>query len=157
MTDMNNASVSTLDLLDAQLDDMKDLPEWTIFPAGVYKIKPKVETKKKVQKGENVTVITVTATLIEVKEMNEKDAVAPEIGSETSVNFTWENDYGQGGLKNLLKPIGAAVKDKGITKVSDLLQILGSADDVLLVMDVRESDKDGKKTKFQQFKDLMLG
>lgn len=158
MTDLNNAQMSTIDLLDATLDDMKDMPEWKRFPAGVYKVKPEVKTEKKKIKDEMCTVITVTATLIEVREMNQSDATPPEIGSTTSVSYTWENDYGQGGLKNLLKPIAAAVKENGITKVSDFLQILGTADSVLLVMGLRDGKADsyGKIPQYQQFTDLIL-
>lgn len=158
MTDLNNAQISTLDLLDATLDDMKDLPEWKRFPAGVYKVKPEVKIEKKKIKNEDCTQITVTATLIEVKELNRTDATPPEIGAVTSVSYTWENEYGQGGLKNLLKPIASAVKENGITKVSDFLQILGSADSVLLVMGVRDgkADSSGRIPQYQQFTDLIL-
>lgn len=155
MTDLNNASVSTLDLLDATLDDMKDLPQWITFPAGVYKVKPSVKMEKKKVKNEEVTVITVGATLLEVREINNKEEVAPEIGAVTSVAYNWENEYGQGGLKNLLKPIGAAT---GAAKVTDLLELLNTADSVLLVMGVREGKAQDNKpaAKFQQFTDLIL-
>ncbi len=155
MTDLNNASVSTLDLLDASLDDMADLPEWKIFPAGVYRVKPEVKQESKKQKGESVTVITVTATLLEggIKEKNDPASADPAVGSQTNVRFTWENEYGQGGLKNLLKPISAAT---GVKKVGDLLQLLGTADSVLLVMGVRKSSKDGKDYENQTFTDLIL-
>lgn len=150
------ATVSTLSLLDASLDDMADMPTWSVFPAGVYKVKPTVkQEQKKNAEGVMETQITVGVKLLEVRELNSPESVAPEIGSETSCRYTWENEYGQGGLKNLLKPIAAVT---GIKSVPQLLTTLHEADDVIMVMDIRtvrgqkgKSDKD-----YQQFIDLIV-
>lgn len=150
------SKVSTLNLLDASLDDMADMPSWSTFPAGVYKVKPTVkQEKKKNKENKEETLITVSAKLISVVELNSPDSVAPEIGSETSCRYTWENEFGQGGLKNLLKPIAAVTGEKSVPA---LLEILNTADDVGLVMDIRtvkgergKSDRD-----YQQFTDLIV-
>jgi hypothetical protein len=150
------ATVSTLSLLDASLDDMNDMPTWEVFPAGVYKVKPTVkQEKKKNDKGVEETIITVGAKLLEVRELNSPEDKAPEIGAETSTRYTWENEYGQGGLKNLLKPIAAAT---GVKSVAQLLEILNDADDVVLVMGKRiVKGSAGKSDKeYQQFNDLMV-
>jgi hypothetical protein len=158
MTDLNNASVSTLDLLDATLDDMNDLPSWSNFPAGVYKVKPgiKQEKKKNAKTGAVETHITVTAKLLEVRELASAESTPPDVGSETQVRYTWENEYGQGGLKNLLKPIAAAT---GLKKVPELLEVLNTADDVLLVMGTRAGKAPaggGEAPQYQVFSDLIV-
>lgn len=155
MSNLNDAKMG-LDLLDAKLEDLQDLPEWTVFPAGVYKVKPTVKIEKKKNKA-NVTetIITIGAKLLEIKEVADEKATRVEVGSETSCRFTWENEFGQGGLKVLLKPIATVT---GNSSVSQLLEILGSADDVILVMDTRDSTnaQTGKTTTYQVFKDLII-
>lgn len=154
--DLNDAKVNTLDLLDAQLDDLKDLPEWKTFPPGVYLVKPVVKMEKKANTG---LVISVTCTLLEggVLEMNDKDATPPEVGSQTSVNYNWDNEYAQGNIKNLLKPIAAATNGQ-VTKVADLLEMINTADSLKFVMGTREGKaKDGKPAAvFQQFLDILV-
>jgi len=156
---LQTTELNTLDLLDAQLDDLKDLPEWKTFPAGVYLCKPAVKSEKKKIKNEECTVITITATLLEggVIELNDKDATPPEVGSQTSVQFTWENEYGQGALKNILKPIAAATNGQ-VKKVADLLELINTADSLKFVMGTRQGKaQDGKPAAtFQQFTDVIV-
>ena len=157
MTDINSANLNTLDLLDAKLSDMSDLPEWVVFPAGVYKVKPSVKIERKANQKTKVmeTVITVNAKCIEVKEV--QDATQPRVAvdSETSTRYTWENEYGQGGLKKLLAPIAAITK---LDSVKKLLDVLDSADSVLIVMDTRDSTnaQTNKTTTYQVFADLIV-
>lgn len=157
MTSLNDANVSTLSLLDASLDDMNDMPEWKNFPPGAYTVKPsiKMETKKNAKTNESETHITVSAKLIAVKELADPNDTAPEVGSETQVRYIWQNEYGQGGLKNLLKPIAVATK---LTKVPDLLEAIDTADSVVLVMGIRKgkAGTDGSAPEYQTFTDLIV-
>ena len=156
MSNLNDSTMNTLDLLDAKLSDLADLPEWVTFPAGVYKCKPSVKIEKKANQKTKLmeTIITVGAKCIEVKEV--QDATQPKVAvdSETSTRYTWENDYGQGALKKLLAPIAAITK---IESVKKLLDVLDTADSVLFVMDTREvTNAAGKTATYQVFSDLIV-
>lgn len=157
MTNLNDSTVNTLSLLDASLDDMMDMPEWKNFPAGAYTVKPSIvqEQKKNTKTNAMETHITVKAKLIAVKELADPNSVAPEVGSETQVRYTWENEYGQGGLKNLLKPVAAATQLK---KVPELLEAIHTADSLVLVMGLRKGKSEaGKDTpEYQTFTDLIV-
>lgn len=153
---LNDAQISTISLLDAILDDMNDMPTWSRFPAGVYKVKPSVKTEvKKNQAGVSETHITISCKLLAVVELADAASVAPEVGSETQVRYTWENEYGQGGLKNLLKPVAAA---SGQKSVPVLLDLINNADDLVFVMDIRagKADAKGVKAEYQTFTDLIV-
>jgi hypothetical protein len=156
MSSLNDSTLNTLDLLDAKLEDLADLPEWVTFPAGVYKCKPSVKIEKKLNTKSKAmeTIITIGAKLIEIKELNDPASVKVAVDSETSCRFTWENEFGQGGLKKLLAPIAALTK---ISSVKQLLDILGSADDVLFAMDTRDVTNSSNKTAtYQVFTDLIV-
>lgn len=144
---LKDATVTnTVALLDANLDDMNDLPSWKVFPAGVYLVKPEVtiESKKNKTTKKDETQITIGATLIEIRELDDPstpDDKKPVVGDVTSARFTWENEFGQGALKEILKPIAAAT---GKTKAMELLEILGAQDSILMVMGVRTKSVEGK-------------
>ena len=159
---IKDATLNTMDLLDASLDDMMDMPEWKNFPPGAYVVKPSISTEKKknAKTNEMETHITVKAKLIAVKELASPESVAPEVGAETQVRYTWENEYGQGGLKNLLKPVAAATAAAGqpIIKVPELLEAIDTADSLVLVMGVRKGKAEsGKETpEYQTFTNLIV-
>jgi hypothetical protein len=154
---IQTAEVNTLSLLDASLDDMMDMPEWKNWPAGAYTVKPEIkqESKKNTKTNEMETHITVKAKLIAVKELADPNSVPPEVGAETQVRYTWENEYGQGGLKNLLKPVAAAT---GLKKVPELLEAIHTADSLVLVVGIRKGKSEaGKETpEYQTFTDLIV-
>lgn len=157
MSNLNDSTVNTMSLLDASLDDMNDMPEWKNFPPGAYTVKPsiKMESKKNTKTGITETHITVGAKLIAVKELADPNDTAPEVGAETQVRYTWENEYGQGGLKNLLKPVAAATS---MTKVPELLDAINTADSLVLVMGLRKgkAGTDGSTPEYQTFTNLIV-
>ena len=155
MANLNDSTVNTLSLLDAKLEDLADLPEWVLFPAGVFEVKPSVKTETKVNGKTKTkeTIVTIGAKLLSIKELADPASAKPEPGAETSVRFTWEHEYGRGALKRLLKPIAEVTK---VSKVSQLLEILNTADSVLIVMDIREAEVKGQTRNYQQFTDLIV-
>lgn len=155
---LNDATVGTISLLDVSLDDMMDMPEWKNFPPGAYVVKTSIkqEQKKNTKTNEMETHITVGAKLLSVKELGDPNSTPPEIGAETQVRYTWENEYGQGGLKNLLKPVAAAT---GMKKVPELLEAIHTADSLVLVMGIRKGKATGTNTdvpEYQTFTDLIV-
>jgi hypothetical protein len=162
MSNLNDASLNMLSLLDAKIEDLADMPTWSTFPAGAYKVKPSVKKEQKKNAKTNVMedIITIGAKLIEVKETADPAAVKPEVGAETSSRFTWQNEYGQGGLKNLLMPIATFLKTAGqpVPGVMGLMDILHSADSVIIVMGQRvvKGQNGAKDQVYQTFEDLMV-
>lgn len=160
--DLSTSTLNTLSLLDAKIEDLADMPTWSTFPAGAYKVKPSVkrEQKKNSKTGVVEDIITIGAKLIEVKETADPAAVRPEVGSETSSRFTWQNEYGQGGIKNLLTPVATFLKNAGqsVPGVVGLMDILHSADSVIIVMGQRivKGQNGGKDQVYQTFEDLMV-
>jgi hypothetical protein len=157
-TELDTAAFSALSLLDAKMDDLVDLPEWKTFPPGVYKVKPSVKIEKKPSKADAKkmdTVITISATLLAIKELADPASEKVEVGAETSCRYTWENEFGQGGLKKLLTPIYAMTENPSFKYNLDALH---TADDVLLVMTTRVvKGKNGSPDAvYQQFTDLIV-
>jgi len=163
MSTLNDASLNTLSLLDAKIEDLADLPVWSTFPAGAYKVKPSVkkEQKKNSKTGVMEDIITVGAKLIEVKELADPASEKPAVDAETSARFTWQNEYGQGGLKNLLMPIAEFLKkaNQPVPGVVGLLDILNSADSVIIVMGqrvVKANTPGGKDQVYQTMESLLV-
>lgn len=86
-------------LLDAKLDDLSDVPEFKVFPAGVYKVTFSAEAKKL---GEHPAV-DLTFTVVEVLELAAATETPPAVGDTSSAAYMLDNDIGQGQLKEILK------------------------------------------------------
>ena len=101
---MSNDNISSL--LDANLDDLADLPEFVVPPAGAYHATILSIEEKKI--GEHPAV-EMKFSLQETLELsNATDApVAP--GTECSVSFMLDNEFGVGGMKAALKPLQVAL------------------------------------------------
>lgn len=109
-------SEATMNLLDATLDDLADLPEFVTPPPGAYALTFKGYEQKKV--NDNACVI-VTFTVAETQELASADSTPVEPGTEFNQMYNMSNEYGQGGLKNLCKPLGEAL---GVSRLSEVLE-----------------------------------
>lgn len=94
---MNDAT-SIDSLLDSTLDDLADLPEFKIFPAGAYNGTVALAVKKM---GDNMGV-ELTLTNQETVELSDPTQDQPAAGATTSVGFLLNNEFGQGALKKVL-------------------------------------------------------
>lgn len=99
-----NDNISSL--LDSNLDDLADLPEFVVPPAGAYNATILSVEEKKI--GDHPAV-EAKFKLMETMELaSASDApVAP--GTECGVSFMLDNEFGVGGMKAFLKPLQVAL------------------------------------------------
>jgi hypothetical protein len=95
------------DLLDAQLDDLADLPENKPFPNGAYAVTVNLAAKEINKKP----AVEMKMKLLEVIELSSTEDPAPEAGAESNVLFILKNNDGsaneiaQGQLKKVLQAL----------------------------------------------------
>ena len=94
-------------LLDSTLDDLADLPEFKTFQPGAHKVTINWE-EKVINEHPSVE---MKMKLIETLELADASGTPDAPGTETSVAFMLDNEIGQGKLKEVLKPIGAALSE----------------------------------------------
>jgi hypothetical protein len=98
----NNQTNDVLDsILDSSLDDLSDLPEFAVFPAGVHKVTLKFESKM----VNDHPAVEMGMTLVDTLEMSNSDEQPLAAGAESSVLFMLDNEFGQGKLKLIAKPL----------------------------------------------------
>jgi hypothetical protein len=116
MSDMLNS------LLDASLDDLADLPEFGTYPAGSHKVTIKWE-QKEVNKH---PCVELQMTAIETEELSNPADTPLNPGTEGSVLFMLDNEFGQGKLKQIIKPLAAATGQtslRGIMEHSNGMEV----------------------------------
>lgn len=102
-------------LLDANLDDLADLPEFANFPAGVHRCTLSMEKKTINDKF----AIEVKLTGIETVELSFPDTDKPiTVGQVSNATFFLDNEYGQGAFKKLVAPLAAAL---GVSSLRDII------------------------------------
>jgi hypothetical protein len=129
-------------LLDASLDDLADLPAFEVPPAGAYHATIISLESKTI--GTHPAV-EVKFKLNETMELNNPADKPVVNGTETSVAYMLDNDFGQGKFKEFLAPLSAHL---GITKIRDVLAEAKGMD-VVLVTKVRQN-----KEKTQSYMDV---
>ena len=97
---MSNTELSLDSMLDVSLDDIADLPEFLVFPAGAYRVTINFGAKK----INEHPVVEAKLKLLEVQEIP-ADETPPEAGAEASVVYMMDNEFGQGNFKKLMKPL----------------------------------------------------
>ncbi len=129
---MSNDNIANL--LDANLDDLADLPEFVTPPAGAYKAEILSLEEKKV--GEN-SGVEAKFKLLETLELANATDTPVVPGTETSIFFNLQNEFGQGAFKEFMKPLANA------TGKSNLRELMGAAKgmQLMLVTKVRSGKK----------------
>lgn len=146
----DNSSVDIDSLLDSTLDDLADLPEFKIFPAGAYTGTIEMTAKKM---GDN-TGVELKFTLVEVNELTDPTQEAPVVGATTSVGFLLNNEYGQGALKNVFTSLKSGLNiDTPITN-RDLMEVAKGA--MCLCVFGTRADKADATRVYQQLKNLTV-
>lgn len=129
MSDMNLDS-----LLDASLDDLADLPEFLVFPAGAYRVVIGFE-KKAIN---NHPAIEIKMKNMEVVELGDAAATPPEVGAESSVAYMMDNEFGQGNFKKVMKPLG---EHFGVGKLGEIMEQAQGLEVVAVVKTRMNKDK----------------
>lgn len=123
-------------LLDEQLDDLADLPEFKAFPPGAHRCTVKIELKE-VNKHPSFEMKLIA---IETVELASSDSVPLEKGAETSTLFMRDNEIGQGKFKDLMKPLATHLGTSGLRALVEFV----NQTEFLVVTKVRK-DKDDKE------------
>lgn len=109
----NNAELA---MYDFSIDELPDLPEFVVWPAGVYKVEG--VSLKAVSLGDK-SGLKLTVKLESVEAVKPADAKHPELGTEYSWNFLLEGksdratEFAQGKVKHLLAPFKVLTQGNG--------------------------------------------
>jgi hypothetical protein len=126
-------------LLDANLDDLADLPEFKPFNVGTHRATFKWEEK---MVGEHPALV-VNLTLLETLEQANAEDAPQEAGAETDVSYMLDNEYGVGNMKELLKQLNTTF---GFTNNRDILNAVQGAEVVVTTNIRTNKDKTQKYT-----------
>lgn len=137
-------------LLDASLDDLADLPQFAVFPAGAHRVRVSMGSKK-IGDHPAVEVKMVLVETIEMANPSEDQPLAP--GAESNVAFMLDNDIGQGKLKEFLKPFAEATGIPG--PLSAIIEAANGME-VTVVTKVRK-DKNDPDKKYSDIAKVTVG
>jgi copper oxidase (laccase) domain-containing protein len=102
-------------LLDANLDDLADLPAFESFPAGVHRAT--ISIKQKVVNDKPGMEVSLTG--IETVELSKPEEDKPiTAGQVSSSLYFLDNEFGQGAFKKLIAPLAASL---GVSSIRDLV------------------------------------
>lgn len=117
MADAKDAKIVPIEsLMDASIDDIKDVPGFDVPPNGRYKLGMKLEVKKINEHPAIECALVVRSTV----ELSNKEEKAPDTGAKFSTLFMMDNEFGQGFFKEFAKSLAAGLS-MGNPKVSDIL------------------------------------
>jgi hypothetical protein len=122
-------------LLDGTLDDLADAPEFRPYPAGTHKVILTLVQKPINNKPAFEANFKAVET-IELANPGEDTPLAP--GAQASVAFILDNEYGQGGLKNVLK---AAAEKFGAKSNRELIADIQNAEAAIVTSLRANKDK----------------
>lgn len=93
------SSIENLDLDNLSIDDIEDLPEFGAWPAGSYTALATMERKTVA----NHPCVELSLKLQNAEALNNPAEEAPREGSETSILFMLDNEFGLGSFKKVAK------------------------------------------------------
>jgi hypothetical protein len=129
MAEASKGAIANVDmdsLLEGTLDQLADLPEFKPFPPGVHRCTIKWEREEKT--------IKMHVTALETVELAAPSKDTPlEKGTETTMNYKLDNEYGQGNFKVIMAGLTAI---HGAASPSKLMQT-SEGNEYNLVTDTR--------------------
>lgn len=141
MNDESNSS--ELDsLLEGSIDDLADMPEFAVYPNGVHKVIINWESKT-VNKHPSLELKMKAVETVELANPAESAPLAA--GTESSVLFMLDNEFGQGKMKAIMVVLAAHFGTKSIKQTMEASQ----GAEVQVVTKVREN-----KDKTQKYTDV---
>lgn len=125
-------------ILDANLDDLADLPEFASFPAGVHRCTVSL-TKKEINSKPAIEVKLVAIETVELSKPEEDKPV--NAGQVSSAAYFLDNEFGQGAFKKLVAPLAASL---GVSSLRELLE-QAEGTEVEAVTAFRKNKKTGEE------------
>lgn len=134
------------DLLDASIDDLADLPEFTTYPAGTHR----VTFTWKAKKVNDTRAFEFKFSAIETLELADPATDQPlEAGAETTTMYQLDNEFAQGKFKPLVK---ALAEHHGVATIGEALELSQNMELVIVTkVRVDRKDKDKKYTDVVSF------
>jgi len=142
---MSNETLNAL--LDAQLEDLADLPEFKVFPPGTHRVSVTFGTKEINQHP----AVEMKMKMIDTVELANVSDETPAPGDECGVAFMLDNEFGQGNLKQVMLPLAAAC---GTGSIGETIQAANGME-VTVTTGLR-ADKNDKDKKYMSIKSLMV-
>ena len=135
------------DLLDAQLDDLEDLPEFKPFNPGAHKVtatfaEKEINGKQAVELG---------LKLIETLELSDPQLTPDAPGTSCSMAFFLDNEFARGNLKKCAMPFGAAL---GYSTIREIVE--GVKDVECLVLTTLRKDKNDPDRFYLNVKEIQV-
>ena len=121
------------DLLDMQLDDLEDMPEFKNFNPGAHKVTATFTTKKIAEKD----AVELSLTMIETLELSDPQLEKDEPGTSCSSAFFLDNEYARAALKACALPFGAAL---GLGTIREIVEGVKEVE-CLVLTSLREDKK----------------
>ena len=150
MSETQSSVIPPEDLLDSNLDDLSDLPAFEVPPVGHYKLAVSLE-QKTVNDKPSIEAKLVVVECLELSSPNDK---RPEPGTKFSQLFMMDNEFGQGGFKEFVKPIVAGLQLPS-SKVRDVLKAVQNVQIAATVKHrVHKDDKSKPKDEQRVFANL---
>lgn len=97
-------------LLDANLDDLADAPEFGVFAPGQHKVTIEIEQKEVNDKP----CFELKMTAIETEELADPADTPTKAGDQSSILYFMDNELGQGNFKKMAKQIAEITGTSGI-------------------------------------------
>lgn len=129
-------------ILDSSIDDLADLPEFAVYPAGVHKVIIQWESKE-INKHPCMELKMKAVETIELANPASDEPLAA--GTEAGCLFMLDNEFGQGAFKSIIKTLAAAT---GTSKISEAAEASNGME-VQVVTKVRQN-----KDKSQSYTDV---
>jgi hypothetical protein len=126
--------------MDTDLEDIPDLPSFSVWPTGSYAVVIDKWEEKEVADNAG---LEITFKLVEKLEVTEEvsESEMPKEGDSMSMFYNFDNEFGGGNLKKFLKPFS---EHFGAKRVGEILeQINGTA--CMIVSKRKPSKKDPEK------------
>lgn len=143
-------------LLDRNLDDIADLPEFKTFPAGIHKSTLKWARKdiEKTVDGvkKKVPHMELTLTAVETLELADQADAAdiPKAGDKCSTAYDLTNEFAMGALK---KAVATLKQHLGVATIGEVIR--GSDGFTVAAVTKVRKDKNDKDKKYLQIEDLI--
>jgi hypothetical protein len=153
----SNIDKETFDLdslLDSTIDDLADTPEYRPFAAGAHTVMLSLARSEKIKAETDKLepVINAKLKLEKTEEMVDPSEQPMEPGTETTIRFQMDNEYGQGDFKKVAGAIASHFKLKSL---ADVLSVAKDGIQCMVVTTNRVAKKKNQNGEFAKFTSIV--